>query len=111
MAKKKRLSDLSATERKQFYDFVDEHKKDKNILCLIYSRFGIDYSETSMKYVFRLCNRRSEQRNIERDNAFVKRWNSFDEEPTKNYADHLAELLSGEISEDEFKERTHGCKI
>lgn len=107
MIKGNRLSDLSSAERQDFFNFLNEHKKDKDILTQIRNKFGLDYNKTSMRYIGMMANRKDEVKHIQEDNKVMEKWAIPDNTSNNpNYADFLNDLANQRITKEEFSNNT-----
>lgn len=103
MIKGRRLSDLTAKELENFYEFIANNKQDPSLLSLIEDNFGIHYRESSLRYVLRLCNRKYEQKKVREDTLMMNKWNKeIETKEEKPYAELLDDLFQGTISQQEF---------
>jgi len=107
MVKANRLSDLSLEERHVFFNFLNDHKKDKDLLVKIRDKFGLEYNKSSMRYIRMMANRKDEIKHIQEDNKVMEKWKipDIDANPS-NYADFLDDLANQRINQTEFSEIT-----
>lgn len=108
MIKGNRLSDLSLDERQQFFNFLDQHKKDQDLLQKIRDTFGLEYNRTSMRYIKCMANRKDEAKHIQEDSKVMEKWKVPENKAKEpNYADFLDELANNRLTNEEFTEITH----
>jgi len=112
MIRGNRLSDLSKVERQKFYQFLEKHKQDKNLISKIRDKFGLDYSLTSIKYILILANRKDHIKSLKIDNKIMEKWKVPDNPAdSPNYADYLDDLATHKIGNKEFCINTQSIKF